>query len=260
MYSASDPGQEKNRARSKIITMKAKQWVAIGVATTAVAVLTALALPTATRTFRTTASVRAVFQVPNPLATNTALLAKDTFSGHDLVALALGTPLSTVLTNQLLALEIACGSTQATLVVYDTVSSNNIVTIATSTHMDALTSQDDAGAAGPNRERFVIQMGVNTNGFLVGGFLTVAGRVYLDPSNDCPRAVLVDTDRKDDKIYADAVIKDTDEDLKVKDKSIAGQAHLIGVVNAIFLEGSDVVTNTTLLPFGQMTVRRQLLP
>jgi hypothetical protein len=146
------------------------------------------------------------------------------------------------------------------LVVFDTTLSSNIVTIATSTHIDALTSQDDAAAAGPNRERFVIQMGVNTNGFLVGGFLTVAGRVYLDPTNDCPRAVLVDTDRKDDKIYADAAIKDMDEDLKVKDKSIAGQAHLIGVVNAIFLEGSDVVTNTTLLPFGQMTVRRQLLP
>jgi hypothetical protein len=240
--------------------MRTKRWIAVGVVASAAAVLTALATVPSFRTFRTTAAVSAAFQVPNPLATNTALLAKDSFTGHDLVALALGTPLTTILSNQVLALEIDCGSTEASLVVFDRGLSSNIVTIAASTHVDALTSQDDPGSAGPNRERFVIQMGVNTNGFLVGGFLTVAGRVYLDPTNGCPRAVLVDTDRKDDKTFGDATIKDTDEDAKVKDKSIAGQAHLIGVVNAIFLEGQTVVTNTTLLPFGQLTVKRQLLP
>ena len=223
----------------------------------AAVVLTALAVAPSTRTFRTTASVRAIFQVPNPLATNTALLAKDTFSGHDLVALALGTPLSTVLSNQVLALEIACGSSAASLVVFDRSLSSNIVTIAASTHIDALTAQDNPAAAGPNRERFVIQMGVHTNGFLVGGFLTIAGRVHLDPTNGCPRALLVDTDRRDDKVFGDAGIKNADEDAKVKDKVIAGQAHLIGVVNAIFTDGS---TNVTLLPFGQLTVKRQLLP
>jgi hypothetical protein len=241
--------------------MNAKRWIMIGAMASAAVALTAWAIGVpATRTFRTTASVRAVFQVPNPLATNTALLAKDTFTGHDLVALALGTPLTTVLSNQVLALEIDCGTTEASLVVFDTVLSSNIVTIAASTHVDALTSQDDPGAVGPNRERFVIQMGVNTNGFLVGGFLTVAGRAYLNPTNGCPRTVLVDIDKKDDKIYADLAVKDTDEDAKVKDKAIAGQAHLIGVVNALFLEGGSIVTNTTLLPFGQMTVKRQLLP
>ncbi len=237
--------------------MKAKQWIAIGVAASAVAVLTALALPVATRTFRTTASIGAVFQVPNPIATNTALLAFDTFAGHDLVNLALGEALTTVQTNHVLALEINCDSTFARLVVFDTGLSSNIVDIAGSTNIYALTGQDVPSAPGPNHERFVMRMEVNTNGFLVGGFLTVAGRVYLNPTNGCPRALLVDSDRREDKAFADATLKNLDPDSKVKDKNITGEAHLIGVANVIFEDGS---TNVTLLPFGQLTMRRQLLP
>jgi len=65
----------------------------------------------------------------------------------------------------------------------------------------------------------------------------------------------VDTDRLHDRGFGDAAVKDSDD--KVKDKLIAGEAHLIGVVNVIFQDGS---TNTTLIPFGQLTMRRQLLP
>ena len=237
--------------------MKTKRWIAIGVAASAAAVLTALATTPTFRTFRTTAALTGVFQVPNPLATNTALLAFDPFAGHDLVNLAFGQSLATVLTNDFLALEVDCGSDQASLVVWDKSLNSNIVTIATSTHIDALTGQDDPSAPGPNHERFVAQMGVSTNGALVGGFLTIAGRLYLNPTNGCPRAVLIDTDKREDRILADADLKDGDSDSKVKDKTIAGEAHLIGVVNVIFTDGS---TNTTLLPFGQLTVRRQLLP
>jgi hypothetical protein len=239
----------------KIITMKSKQWIAIGIAASVVAVLTALAAPISAGTFRDTASVGAVFQVPNPIATNTALLAFDTFAGHDLVNLALGDALTTVQTNRVLALEISCDSTSARLVVFDTGLLSNIVDIAGSTNIYALTGQDSPALVGPTHERFVMRMAVNTNGFLVGGFLTVAGRVYLNPTNGCPRAVLVDTDRAHDGALADAAVKDLDD--KVKDKEIAGEAHLIGVANVIFEDGS---TNVTLLPFGQMTLRRQLLP
>ncbi len=241
--------------------MKAKQWIVIGIATSAIAVLTALAIPVATRTFRTTASINAVLQVPNPVAPSTALLAFDTFAGHDLVNLALGTPLSTVRTNQLLAMEINCDSTFARLVVFDTDLLSNIVDVAGTTNIFALTGQDNASAPGPNHERFVMRMDVNTNGFLQGGFLTVAGRVYLDPTNGCPRTVLVDTDRSHDRGFGDALLKDTDTDSKVKDKNIAGDAHLIGVVNVI-LEGAggSISTNVVLLPAGQLTMRRQLLP
>ena len=50
--------------------MKAKRWIVIGTVACAAAVLTALAVPAAERTFRTTASVGSVFQIPNPLNTN----------------------------------------------------------------------------------------------------------------------------------------------------------------------------------------------
>ena|ERR1700722_3939177 len=97
-------------------------------------------------------------------------------------------------------------------------------------------------------------MGVNTNGFLVGEYVTGTGRIYLNPTNGCAQAVLVDADRRDDRIFANAAVKDLDA--KIKDKNIAGEVHLIGVTNVIFQNGS---INVTLLPFGQMTLRRQLL-
>ena len=237
--------------------MNAKQWITIGAVASAATALTVLATVPSTRTFRTTAAVGAVFQVQNPIATNTEILAYDSFAGHDLVSLALGSNITTVLSNQVLALEMDCGSTEASLVVYDRILASNILTIATSTQINALTGQDNPTAPGPNHERFVMQMSVNTNGFLIGGFMTVAGRVYLNPTNGCPRAVLIDTDRIHDKALGDAVVKDLDSDSKIKDKESTGEAHLIGVVNAIFEDGS---TNVTLLPFGQLTISRQLLP
>ena len=233
--------------------MKTKQWIMIGTVASAAAVLTALAVPLSLRTFRTTASIAAVFNVPNPQNTNLTVFLFDTFQGHDLVNLALGTALTTVRTNEVLALEIACGSSQASLVVFDKTLASNTVTIATSSQITALTAQEDASASAPNHERFVMQMDINTNNFLVGGFLTVAGRVHLD-TNGCPQAVLVDVDRRADKALGDVVAKNLD-DKTDKDKRIAGQAHLIGVANVIFQDGS---TNPVLLPFGHMTIRRQL--
>ncbi|MGA2139798.1 MAG: hypothetical protein ABSH14_13145 [Verrucomicrobiia bacterium] len=234
--------------------MKAKRWIVIGTVASAAAVLTALAVPVATRTFRTTAAVTAVLQIADPLAPSTALLATLPLAGHDLVSYSLGT--TNVLTNQVLALEINCDSSQANIVVYDKALHSNILVIATSTRIDALTSQDDPTAAGPNRERFVMQMGVNTNGFLIGGYVTVAGRVYLDPATGCPRALLKDTDKRWDKTFGEIVVKDLD-DKTDKGKSIAGEAHLIGMVNSIVVGGS---TNVFLLPFGHLTIKQQLLP
>lgn len=235
--------------------MNAKGWIAVGGIVSAVAVLTALAVAPAPRTFRTTASVRAVLPTVNPLTTNDLLLV-ETFAGHDLVNLALGQSLATVTTNQVLALELNCGSDQASLVVFDRTLASNVLVIATSTHVDALDAQDSPALAGPNRERFVAQMSVNTNGFIIGGFMTIAGRAFLDPSTGCPTSVLKDTDHRNDKGFADGAVKNTDIKTE-KDKALTGHAHLIGVVNIVFLDGS---TNTVLLPFGQLTMRRQLLP
>jgi len=234
--------------------MKAKKWIIGGLIATAAAVLTTWALPPQSRTVRTTASITAVYQYPNPLATNTAILGFETLAGHDIVNLALGTSLETVRTNELLAMDIDCGSTAASLVIYGESQGSNLLTIAQSTSMTALTGQDNPAAVGPNHERFVIQMGVNTNGFLVGGSFTIAGRLYLTPSNGCPAVVLVDTDKGHDKVCADANIKDLDVKGS-KDKSISGEAHLIGLTDVIVLDGS---TNTFLLPDGKFTMKRIL--
>jgi hypothetical protein len=236
--------------------MNAKKWIVAGLIATTAAAMTALASST-DETFRATGAVGVAFQIPDPFppgATNLILFTQ-TFPDGEFVDLALGTNTTAVLTNEVLAFEIDCGSTTASFVVFDKATSSNVVTIATSSKITALTGQDSEDLAGPNHERFVIDMGINTNGFLVGGSLTVAGRMYLDPTNGCPEVVRVDTDSKDDKLFCDTAIKDTEDK---KDKSISGEAHLIGIANVI--DPSTGTTNTILLPFGHMTMRRELLP
>ncbi len=231
--------------------MKAKKWIVAGLIATTAVVLTTWAIPEHSKTLRTTGSVTVAYQAPNPLATNTEILLFETLEGHDFVNLALGTALTTVRTNEVLAMDFDCGSSAASLVVFDKALSSNIVTIAQSTSLTALTGQDNPDAAGPNHERFVMEMGINTNGFLIGGSLTLAGRVFLTPSNGCPATVLIDTDKGHDRVCDDASLKDT-YDKTDKDKSISGDAHLIGVANVVTLTGS---TNTFLLPNGQLTMR-----
>lgn len=236
--------------------MKAKKWIVAGLIATTAAAMTAFAT-SSNETFRATGSVGVSFQIPDqfpPGATNLILLTQ-TFPDGELVDLALGTNTTTVLTNEVLAFEIDCGSTVASLVVFDKATSNDVVTIATSTKITALTAQDSEKLVGPNHERFVMDMDINTNGFLLGGSLTVAGRMYLDPTNGCPAVVRVDTDGKSDKLFADTAISDTEDK---KDKSISGEAHLIGVANVI--DPETLTTNTILLPFGHLTMRRELLP
>jgi hypothetical protein len=236
--------------------MKAKKWIVAGLIATTVAAMTALAAST-NETFRTTGSVGIAYQFPAqfpPGATN-LILQTVTYPDSEFVALALGTNATAEATNDVLAFEIDCGSTVASLVVFDKATSNDVVTIATSTKITALTGQDSENLVGPNHERFVIDMDINTNGFLLGGSLTVAGRMYLDPTNGCPRVVLVDTDSKADKLFGDTAISDTEDK---KDKSISGDAHLIGVANVI--DPETLTTNTILLPFGHLTMRRELLP
>jgi len=234
--------------------MKAKKWIVGGLVAAMATALTTWALTDGSRTLRTYAAITAVYQTPNPLATNTEILAFDSFAGHDFVNLALGSPLTTVQSNNVLALDFDCGSSAASLVVFDKLSSSNIATIAQSTSLTALTGQDNPSAAGPNHERFVMNMDIKTNGFLIGGSLTVAGRIYLVPSNGCPAVVTIDTDKSDDKVCNDSgALKNTDD--KIADKTISGAAHLIGLANVVFLDGS---TNTVLLPNGYFTMHRIL--
>lgn len=234
--------------------MKSKRWLVVGLAVVAASALSVWAVDPI-ETFRTTAAVGTVFQSVNPLATNTPAFGFLPLAGHDFVNLALGTPLATTRTNEVLALEIDCASSQASLVVFDKTASSNLATIATSSSFAPVVQQDNPATAAPNRERFVAQMDINEVGFIVSGFLTVAGRIYLNPTNGCPRALLVDIDRGQDKLFADAKVKDTDD--KDTTKNVSGFAHVIGVANVLGQTGS---TNTFLIPFGRLNMRRQLAP
>lgn len=234
--------------------MRMNRWLTVGAVISMAASSVAFAQ---TRTFRTPAAVVGVIQ-------DTDIGGKpqydfEGFAGHDLVNLALGTPLSTVRTNEVLALEVECDSSAASLVVFDKAASSNIATIATSSRIDVVQQQDNDATAFPNRERFVAVLDVATLGNgsngLDGGFLTVAGRLHLNPTNGCPRTVLVDTDRHEDKLCGDPKdIKDTEERDRFKPR--AGRGHFIGVIDMISLGK----TNTVLVPVGALSINRQLLP
>jgi hypothetical protein len=202
-------------------------------------------------TFRTLAGGTAVYQSQD--AASKPAYAVQPLFGHDLVAAALGVPMSTALSNQVLALQIDCGSTTAALVVFDKISSNNIATIATSTSLDVVQQQGVDTAPFPNRERFVAQFAITPTNHLIGGFLTVAGRLQLNPTNGCPRAIRVEADRLD-RDFKDVEGSNLD-DPKDKDILRAGIGHAVGVVNLVFDNGT---TNKMLLPLEALSIRRQL--
>ena len=218
---------------------------------------TAPAILAQTRTFRTPASMEGVIQ-------DADLAGKPTYNfegfiGRDLVNLALGTALGTPRSNEVLAIEFTCDSSSATLVVFDRATTNNLATIATSTSIDVVQQQDKDSAAFPNRERFVTRMdvatlGTSSNG-LAGGFLTIAGRVYLNPTNGCPRSLLVDTDRGQDRVCGDpTAVKNTED--QDRTKQLAGRGHFIGVIDMI----TSAATNTVLVPDGHLSIERLLAP
>lgn len=234
--------------------MKLRKWTIVGAAITVVAVLAAFAvvLTNPQRVFRTTASMIAVGQGTNSVSGHPeydyAFL-----NGSNLVSLALGADPTS---NQVFAMEIDCGSSQATLVVFDK-SNSNITTIATSTSIDTL-QQQGLRSNFVNDERFVARFDVESVGDLAGGFLTVAGRLHLD-ADGCPHTVVVKLDRdKQDSQLGDQDVANTEQDGKSKDPDLrtqrAGRAHFIGVLDVI----GGGQTNAVLIPLGHMTFRKQL--
>jgi len=235
--------------------MRLKKWTIVGGAVTVVAVIAvfAVVLTPPLRVFRTTASMIAVAQGTNSISHGPeydyALL-----NGADLVSLALGAEANS---NQVFAMEIDCGSDVATLLVFD-ISNSNTTTIATSTSINTV-RQQGLKSHFVNSERFVAQFDVNSVGDLVGGFLTVAGRLNLD-TNGCPHAVLIalDRDTHDSQLGDQDTGVNTEQDAKSKDPALrtlrAGRAHFTGVLNV----SSGGETNTVLIPFGHMIFRKQL--
>jgi hypothetical protein len=225
--------------------------ILLGAAVASGVAISAWAVVGATKTFRTLAYGVGIYQSHD--GASKPVYGTQPLAGHDLVAAALGLPLGTKLTNQVLALQIDCGSTTASLVVFDKVSSNSIATIATSTSLNVVQQQDNDTAAYPNRERFVAQLQVTPTNHLLGGFLTVAGRLQLDPTTGCPRAIRIEADRLD-RYFGDFEGRN-DDDEKDHDVLRAGLGHALGTVSLIFNDGT---TNTVLLPSMALSVRHEL--
>ncbi len=236
--------------------MKTAKWIAATAITTAVVAFAGVVLTT--KTYRTAAALAGVQQGQDP-TTHLPQFDYVRLAGHDLVNLALGRALDdTNFPHQVLALTAACDRSEAALVVYDRDTDSILATIAGSTSFDSVVEQNSTTAAGPNRARFVAQFAINDSGSesnrLLGGFLTVAGRVHLDPQTGCLKPVLVALDRdRFDRALGDREVsprEDDNERLVLR----AGLAHLIGVVDLV----SDGHTNTVLVPYGRLSIRRQL--
>jgi hypothetical protein len=244
--------------------MKAKKRIILGVASLTIIALAAFSTARAdtntVHTYRTTGYFTGLTQGTNPVTGHPKFVDVD-FAGHNLVNLAMGRAFTnTKFPGQVMAMTFTADLTSANLVVYDLGSSNVVATIASSTAIDSVKQQDTNGK-GPNRAHFVAYLqvapnGNSTNG-VADGYLTVAGRVNLNPVTGFPQPIIVSLDRDPldrlvDDIEMPATIDPDSTPLIVR----TGLAHLIGVVDTI----NEGTTNTVLLPFGGLSIRRELSP
>lgn len=238
--------------------MKTQNRIIVGAASLALAAATAYAVVLNSKTFRTVAYFIGLSQGTNAV-TGTPEYQSADFAGHNLVNLAMGRESAdTNVPNQVLAMTFACDLSSASLVVYDTNTSNVVATIADSTIINSV-KQQDKDEKGPNRAYFVTVVQLNANGNsmngLSGGYFTIAGRLRLNPETGCPEpiAVALDRDPLDPFVY-DLEVPVRDDKDSVPLTMRTGLAHAIGVVDVL----SDGSTNTVLVPYGGLSIRREL--
>jgi hypothetical protein len=246
--------------------MMSKNWLVLGGAGLTAVAISALAVGSGSKTFRTIAYFTGAAQRP---ATQLSAIDYIPIGGHNLVNLAMGRDVAaTNVPNQVLALTFQCDLTAtnaASLVVYDRTASNTVATIAASTSFDFAYNVRTNGVkivSSRTNElaRFVslfqIQAVGSATNTLLGGFLTVAGRVEIDPATGCPMpvAVALDTDSYD-KTFADTEIPSyEDKDTNVAFRVRTGLAHMIGVIDLV----GEGTTNTVLVPLGHLSIRYDL--
>jgi hypothetical protein len=241
--------------------MNSKKYTLLVVAALSVAAITACTAkgsPNPLITFRTTGFFVTVTQGSNSV-TGDPQYDKTTLAGWNLVNLAMGRSVTdTNVPNQVMAMTFDCDLSSASLVVYDNSVSNIVNVIATSTNIDSVT-QEDAKQTGPNRARFVTQFQIAQNGNptngLLGGYLTVSGRIRLNPLTGCPEAVSVGLDKDNfDGSCGDTEFPNSWDPCPGKFTLRAGLAHLIGVVDAI----DNGNTNNILVQNGGLCIRHEL--
>ena len=224
--------------------MKPTRWLILSLAGLLMGLLSVSAFITA-KTFRTT-GLFYTFTQDHDAATILA--------GRNFVNLAMGRPASsTAMPNQVLALTLPCDYATADLVVFDQTTASIVTNIASTTSLDTVmqivTNRD-------NQVRFLAQFQLNPTGNssngLLGGYLTVAGRIHANRTNGCPETVPVKLDHdKHDSVFGDKDVPlAADPDTEKLSKRV-GLAHLTGVIDAV-QAGS---TNTLLIPFGQLSIR-----
>ena len=240
--------------------MSGKKLLLIGAAGLAsFAALTVWAI-TANPPLRTTASLTGVAQRP---LTQFATIDVLPLNSANLVNLALGRSVGdTNFPEQVLALVVTCDLTAANLVVFDQSGSNTPATLATNLSFDFVQSpivnSTIARALGSTNQivRFIarlqIQPSGNVSNALRGGVLTVAGRAHRE-TNGClaPVPVQFDTDPYDKTFLFKDVPRQKDRD-KAKLTGRTGLAQVIGVLDVV----ADYVTNTVILPTGNLSIRR----
>jgi len=237
--------------------MKARNII-IGAATLAVAAATAYAATVSTQTYRTTAWFVGIEQATNN-SNGHPEFQTASFAGHNLVDSVMGRSVTdTNARNQVLAMNFSADLTSASLVVYDEKLSNVVATVGQSTTIDTV-FQQDLNQKGPNRAHFVTVLQLNQNGNstngVSSGYLTIAGRVELDPATGFPLPVRVILDHDTyDRLDGDVELSAKDDPDSVPLLFRAGLAHAIGVVDLV----TDGNTNTVLLPYGGLSIRREL--
>lgn len=239
--------------------MTTPKWILIAAGAAVATVLVTAGILVTNKTYRTTAALAGAQQGEDP-TTHLPQFDYVGLAGRDLVDLAMGRPIGdTNFPGQVLALTFACDRSTASLIVYDRGADSALATIADAASIDSVVQQDSTAIVGPDRARFVAQFDIAANGNetdgLLGGYLTVAGRVHLDPATGCPKPVLVTLDRdRKDRDFGDKEVSgksDKDEEVTIMR---AGLAHLIGVIDLV----SGGNTNTVLVPFGRLSIRRDL--
>jgi hypothetical protein len=242
------------RAASEV--MKIKKPLLVGLASLAVTALASYASVVAgDSTFRTTGYFLGISQ-----ATNQTKPQYDevSFTDANLVNLAEGRSVTNkTVPNQVLAVTFANDLSSFSLVVYDTNTSSIVTTIATSSTVSSVLQQDPH-QAGPNRAHFValLQLGQNGNSSngLTGGFLTVSGRVNLNPTNGIPSPVVLsfDIDPFDQLDGIGFASQNTPPAARQIYRT--GLAQATGVIDAVI----NGATSDLLVPFGGLNFGQEL--
>ena len=239
--------------------MVPKKWLIVGAAAVVTVVISSSAVLVSSKTFRTTALFLGVAQ---KTGAGLPVFAYSRIAGFKLVNLAMGrSETDTTVTNQVLVMTFPCDLSTAQLAVYDKNTSNLVAAIADSSgRVDSVQGVGISKTGKTNSvARFVTQLIVNRCGNLSGGFLTVAGRVHINPISGCPETVTLTLDKDPaDQNFGDLGILNKDDSDPEKLVKRTGLAHVIGVLNVI--NGGQ--TNPVLIPYGGLDIRtgRVVLP